>query len=96
MEGYSNRSQHSGWFSQCELHNLEYFFCEVPLLPPTRGENPPQGAEFVSCLNNGQLIFLRPKESIMLSERFLLFSPIELKLFFLCFSDLPNNEMTTN
>ena len=32
----------------------------------------------------------------MLSERFMLFSPIELKFFFLCFSDLPNNEMTNN
>ena len=30
-------------------------------------------------------IFIRPKESIMLSDRFMLFSPIELKFFFWAF-----------
>ena len=36
-----------------------------------------------SLLNVGDQmnVFIRPKESIMLSERFMLFSPIELKLF---------------
>ena len=39
--------------------------------------------------------FIRPKESNMLSERFMLFYPIELKLY-LGFSDIPNNEMTNS
>ena len=31
------------------------------------------------------VIFIRPKESIMLSDRFMLFAPIELKFFFWAF-----------
>ena len=37
--------------------------------------------DVVAIANEELTIFIRPKESIMLSDRFMLFAPIELKFF---------------
>jgi len=51
--------------------------------------------KYIFSLRDFFSVFICPKESILLSDRFMLFSPIKLK-FFLGFSCLPTNEMTNN